>query len=169
MNPSRKRPAKEPVSEPEEAGPLSSTGWTKRLVVDQFEHLQKMTGLSPTLDAAPAEECALLETCCNEKQTGFLDADLDGQCVWMCPPAHNETIEAYLRHYHAQKEKYPDLKGILVLPVWKTTPWNHLVERFDKVKEIPPGSKIWNATRPLGHSRNKLFGLTWATAVYVDA
>jgi hypothetical protein len=48
--------------------------------------------------------------------TGSLIPDLNGQCVWFCPPAHNETIEAYLKHYHAQKEKYPDLTGIFVLP-----------------------------------------------------
>ena len=105
-----------------------------------------------TLDGACDEEGtnSHLPRWCS-KSDSFLEKDLQGERVWLNPPFRQAGT--FLAHYLEQKETYPELEGMFVLPYKPTASWWHLVKDMKQVRYFSAGTQLF--TKPDGKGGRK--------------
>jgi hypothetical protein len=137
--------------------------WKLRLSSEQFDYLVRKSRVIPTLDATPNPANAVVKECCSS-ETPFYKKDLSNQCIFLAPPAHSKTIEAYLNHYLEQKSLHPELSAIIILPDSLRSTWAIKAhESFELFANYPNWSRIWDKDE-----NGKFPAEPWGYNCYVD-
>ena len=100
------------------------------------------------------------------KSESFLERDLAGERVWLNPPFRQAGT--FLAHYLEQKELYPDLEGMFVLPYKPEASWWHLLKGMKEVRHFSAGTQLF--TKPDGRGgRKQMHECPFDVVVYYDA
>ena len=95
-----------------------------------------------------------------------MENDLEGERVWLNPPFRQAGT--FLAHYLEQKELYPDLEGIFVLPYKPESSLWHLLKGMKEVRYWSTGTQLF--TKPDGKGgRKRLHECPFDVVVYYDA
>ena len=143
----------------------------RQYFVRGFKHLLKVLNVTPTHDAAAAELGA--NSFCQSYSSparSFLDwqPQKQNEVIWMNPPYH--LITEFIDHYFKLKEADPSLSSILVLPVYKESPWLAEVQRqgCKLVQTHKPFSKIFTQLDESDGTRVALPPCPFAVQIYYD-